>query len=58
MRLAQGQVRPLWQIVPTAMGDMLKDKDKKKLARVTEAFLKMKKEGRNIDAKNHTPFMV
>jgi len=32
-----------WQIVPTAMGDMLKDKDKKKLARVTEAFLKMKK---------------
>jgi predicted 3-demethylubiquinone-9 3-methyltransferase (glyoxalase superfamily) len=32
-----------WQIVPTAMGDMLKDKDMKKLARVTEAFLKMKK---------------
>jgi predicted 3-demethylubiquinone-9 3-methyltransferase (glyoxalase superfamily) len=32
-----------WQIVPTAMGRMLKDKDKKKLARVTEAFLKMKK---------------
>ena len=32
-----------WQIVPTAMGDMLKDKDKEKLARVTEAFLKMKK---------------
>jgi len=32
-----------WQIVPTAMSDMLKDKDKKKLARVTEAFLKMKK---------------
>jgi predicted 3-demethylubiquinone-9 3-methyltransferase (glyoxalase superfamily) len=32
-----------WQIVPTAMGDMLKDEDKKKLARVTEAFLKMKK---------------
>jgi predicted 3-demethylubiquinone-9 3-methyltransferase (glyoxalase superfamily) len=25
------------------MGDMLKDKDKKKLARVTEVFLKMKK---------------
>jgi hypothetical protein len=25
------------------MGDMMKDKDKKKLARVTEAFLKMKK---------------
>jgi predicted 3-demethylubiquinone-9 3-methyltransferase (glyoxalase superfamily) len=32
-----------WQIVPSAMGRMLKDKDKKKLARVTEAFLKMKK---------------
>jgi len=32
-----------WQIVPTAMGDMLKDKDKEKLARVTEAFVKMKK---------------
>ena len=32
-----------WQIVPTAMGDMLKNKDKEKLARVTEAFLKMKK---------------
>jgi hypothetical protein len=25
------------------MADMLKDKDKKKLARVTEAFLKMRK---------------
>jgi predicted 3-demethylubiquinone-9 3-methyltransferase (glyoxalase superfamily) len=32
-----------WQIVPTAMEEMLKDKDKKKVARVTEAFLKMKK---------------
>jgi predicted 3-demethylubiquinone-9 3-methyltransferase (glyoxalase superfamily) len=32
-----------WQIVPTVMEKMLKDKDKKKLARVTEAFLKMKK---------------
>lgn len=32
-----------WQIVPTAMGDMMKDKDEKKLAWVTEAFLKMKK---------------
>jgi len=25
------------------MGDMMRDKDEKKLARVTEAFLKMKK---------------
>jgi len=32
-----------WQIVPTVMGKMMRDKDKKKLARVTEAFLKMKK---------------
>jgi predicted 3-demethylubiquinone-9 3-methyltransferase (glyoxalase superfamily) len=34
---------PSWQIVPTIMYEMQKDKDKKKLARVTEAFLKMKK---------------
>ena len=32
-----------WQIVPTAMDAMLKANDKKKIARVTEAFLKMKK---------------
>jgi predicted 3-demethylubiquinone-9 3-methyltransferase (glyoxalase superfamily) len=32
-----------WQIVPTVMDEMLKVKDKEKLARVTEAFLKMKK---------------
>jgi predicted 3-demethylubiquinone-9 3-methyltransferase (glyoxalase superfamily) len=32
-----------WQIVPTVMDEMLKDKDKEKLERVTEAFLKMKK---------------
>ena len=32
-----------WQIVPTAMDEMMKEKDSKKLARVTEAFLKMKK---------------
>ena len=32
-----------WQIVPTVMGDMMKDKDEKKLARVTQAFLQMKK---------------
>jgi predicted 3-demethylubiquinone-9 3-methyltransferase (glyoxalase superfamily) len=32
-----------WQIVPTAMDRMMKDKDEQKLARVTEAFLKMKK---------------
>jgi predicted 3-demethylubiquinone-9 3-methyltransferase (glyoxalase superfamily) len=32
-----------WQIVPTVMDEMLEDNDKKKMARVTEAFLKMKK---------------
>lgn len=32
-----------WQIVPTIMGEMLRDKDPKKIARVTQAFLKMKK---------------
>jgi len=32
-----------WQIVPTDMDEMLKSSDKKKIARVTEAFLKMKK---------------
>lgn len=32
-----------WQIVPTIMFEMQKNKDKKKLARLTEAFLKMKK---------------
>ena len=32
-----------WQIVPTVMYEMQKSKDKKKLARVTEAFLQMKK---------------
>lgn len=32
-----------WQIVPTAMEKMMATKDKKKLDRVTQAFLKMKK---------------
>ena len=32
-----------WQIVPLAMDEMLADKDETKLARVTQAFLKMKK---------------
>jgi predicted 3-demethylubiquinone-9 3-methyltransferase (glyoxalase superfamily) len=32
-----------WQIVPTDMDEMLKSPDKKKIAQVTEAFLKMKK---------------
>lgn len=32
-----------WQIVPTVMDEMLKNKDSKKSAQVTEAFLKMKK---------------
>lgn len=32
-----------WQVVPTVMHEMLQDRDRNKLARVTEAFLKMKK---------------
>ncbi len=32
-----------WQIVPTAMNKMLSSGDKEKIARVTQAFLKMKK---------------
>jgi len=32
-----------WQIVPNLMDEMLNDKDTKKIARVTEAFLQMKK---------------
>ncbi len=32
-----------WQIVPAAMDAMLQDKDSEKTARVTQAFLKMKK---------------
>jgi len=32
-----------WQVVPTVMDQMLQDKNEKKLARVTQAFLKMKK---------------
>ena len=32
-----------WQIVPTAMDEMLQDNNEAALARVTEAFLKMKK---------------
>jgi predicted 3-demethylubiquinone-9 3-methyltransferase (glyoxalase superfamily) len=32
-----------WQIVPTALGEMMKDKDKQKARRVAEAMLKMVK---------------
>lgn len=32
-----------WQIVPNVLVDMLQDRDRKKVARVMEAFLKMKK---------------
>ena len=32
-----------WQIVPTEMNRMLSTNDQAKIARVTEAFLKMKK---------------
>jgi len=32
-----------WQIVPTVLNEMMNDKDAKKVERVTQAFLKMKK---------------
>jgi predicted 3-demethylubiquinone-9 3-methyltransferase (glyoxalase superfamily) len=32
-----------WQIVPTAMDEMMLSGDKEKIGRVTQAFLKMKK---------------
>jgi predicted 3-demethylubiquinone-9 3-methyltransferase (glyoxalase superfamily) len=32
-----------WQIVPTALGAMMKDADRDRARRVTEAMLKMKK---------------
>jgi predicted 3-demethylubiquinone-9 3-methyltransferase (glyoxalase superfamily) len=32
-----------WQVVPTGMDEMMRSGDKEKIARVTEAFLKMKK---------------
>jgi predicted 3-demethylubiquinone-9 3-methyltransferase (glyoxalase superfamily) len=32
-----------WQIVPTVLGEMMKDKDRSRAKRVVEAFLKMKK---------------
>jgi predicted 3-demethylubiquinone-9 3-methyltransferase (glyoxalase superfamily) len=32
-----------WQVAPAILGDMLQDRDKKKVERVTNAFLKMKK---------------
>jgi predicted 3-demethylubiquinone-9 3-methyltransferase (glyoxalase superfamily) len=32
-----------WQIAPTAIDEIFREKDEKKIARVTEAFLKMKK---------------
>jgi predicted 3-demethylubiquinone-9 3-methyltransferase (glyoxalase superfamily) len=32
-----------WQVVPAVLDEMLQDKDPKKVARVTQAFLKMKK---------------
>lgn len=32
-----------WQVVPNIMNEMMKDTDEKRKARVTEAFLKMKK---------------
>ena len=43
MRLAQGQIRFVMEVVPTVLIDMLHEKDSEKSERVTEAMLKMKK---------------
>ncbi len=43
MWLAQGQIGLSWQIVPAVMDKMMQDHDPERLARVTQAFLKMKK---------------
>jgi predicted 3-demethylubiquinone-9 3-methyltransferase (glyoxalase superfamily) len=43
LRLAQGQIRPSWQVVPVALLEMLMDPDARKSARVMKAFLKIKK---------------
>jgi predicted 3-demethylubiquinone-9 3-methyltransferase (glyoxalase superfamily) len=32
-----------WQVFPNVLEKMVRDRDEKKVARVTEAFLKMKK---------------
>ena len=32
-----------WQVTPTGLDEMLRDRDKEKVERVTNAFLKMKK---------------
>ena len=43
MRLAHGQVRWSWQIVPTILPEMLQDKNADKAKRVMAAMLKTKK---------------
>jgi predicted 3-demethylubiquinone-9 3-methyltransferase (glyoxalase superfamily) len=32
-----------WQVIPAVLGELLQGEDRRKAARVTEAFLKMKK---------------
>jgi predicted 3-demethylubiquinone-9 3-methyltransferase (glyoxalase superfamily) len=46
LRLDHG---PLWQILPAALGIVMKDKDPAKIRRVTEVLLKMVK----LDANAH-----
>lgn len=43
MRVAQGQVRPSWQIVPSFLDQMLQDKDPNRSERVWSALLQMRK---------------
>jgi predicted 3-demethylubiquinone-9 3-methyltransferase (glyoxalase superfamily) len=43
MWLAERQVRPSWQVVPTVLGKMLRDKDAEKAGRVMKAMVQMDK---------------
>ena len=43
MRLVQGPVWLSWQIAPKVLGELMNDEDSEKVARVTAAFMNMKK---------------
>ena len=43
VRVAEGPLRPLWQIVPADMAEMMSDSDAERAGRVMTAMLEMKK---------------
>ena len=43
MRLAQGQVRPPWQVVPTGLDELFADPDPKRAERAMQAMFAMRK---------------